>query len=103
MAKRPKSEALAALHETMQDLHSVGAIDARRMREFDKTCLADGAKDAVDARYIVFQDASDMWRWRLLSETGEVLAEGGQAYQSEQDALDAIQLARKALNAAVAG
>ncbi len=41
MAKRPKSEALAAVHETMQDLHSVGAIDDKRMQHFDEKCLVD--------------------------------------------------------------
>ncbi len=37
--KTYKSEALAALHETAEDLHTVGAIDKRTMREFDEACL----------------------------------------------------------------
>lgn len=102
MAKRPKSEALAALHETMQDLHSVGAIDDRRMREIDDACLVDDETDAAGARYIVFKDASGMWSWRLLSESGKVLAAGGQEYASKRDAVAAIELVRKALNAALA-
>ncbi len=39
MAKAYKSEAFAALHESMSDLHQVGAIDSRTMREFDCACL----------------------------------------------------------------
>ena len=39
MAKTYKSEALAALHESMSDLHQAGAIDNKTMREFDRACL----------------------------------------------------------------
>jgi putative transcriptional regulator len=39
MAKTYKSEAFAALHESMSDLHQVGAIDSKTMREFDRACL----------------------------------------------------------------
>src|ERR1035438_3397171 len=39
MAKAYKSEAFAALHESMADLHRVGAIDSKTMREFDRACL----------------------------------------------------------------
>lgn len=41
MARRKyKSEAFAAIHETAEALHGIGAIDKRTMREFDKACLA---------------------------------------------------------------
>lgn len=33
------SDALAAIHETMEALHDVGAINKQTMREFDETCL----------------------------------------------------------------
>jgi len=39
MAKKYRSEALAAVHETMEALHDIGAIDKRTMREFDEACL----------------------------------------------------------------
>ncbi|MGP8242895.1 MAG: helix-turn-helix domain-containing protein [Bryobacteraceae bacterium] len=39
MGKRYRSEALAAIHETMEALHDVGAIDKRTMRRFDTACL----------------------------------------------------------------
>ena len=35
-----KSEAFAAIHETMDALHQIGAIDKRTMRDFDATCLS---------------------------------------------------------------
>lgn len=41
MAKREyKSDAFAAIHETAETLHDIGAIDKRTMREFDEACLA---------------------------------------------------------------
>jgi putative transcriptional regulator len=39
MAKKYRSEAFAAIHETMEALHEVGAIDKQTMREFDDSCL----------------------------------------------------------------
>lgn len=39
MTKRYRSEALAAVHETMEALHDVGAIDKQTLREFDDSCL----------------------------------------------------------------
>jgi len=34
-----RSDALAALHETMEALRDVGAIDKQTMRQFDEACL----------------------------------------------------------------
>lgn len=39
MAKKYRSEAYAAIHETMEALHEVGAIGKQTMREFDESCL----------------------------------------------------------------
>ncbi len=39
MAKKYRSDALAALHETTHGLHHVGLIDAKTMRDFDASCL----------------------------------------------------------------
>lgn len=39
MAKTYKSEALAAVHESMADLHKAGMLDSKTMREFDLACL----------------------------------------------------------------
>ena len=34
-----RSEAFAAIHETIEALHEVGAIDKRTLRGFDEACL----------------------------------------------------------------
>ena len=39
MDKKYRSDAFAAIHETMEVLHDVGAIDKQTMREFDHACL----------------------------------------------------------------
>jgi putative transcriptional regulator len=39
MNKKYKSDAMAAIHETMEALHHVGAIDKKTMRHFDAACL----------------------------------------------------------------
>ena len=39
MSKKYRSEAMASIHETMEALHKVGAIDKQTMRRFDEACL----------------------------------------------------------------
>lgn len=39
MGKKYRSEAMAAIHETMEALHRVRAIDKQTMRKFDDACL----------------------------------------------------------------
>lgn len=39
MPKKYRSDAFAAIHETMEALHEAGAVDKQMMREFDEACL----------------------------------------------------------------
>jgi putative transcriptional regulator len=39
MGKKYRSDAMAAIHETMAALHDAGAIDKQTMRRFDEACL----------------------------------------------------------------
>ncbi len=39
MGKKYRSDAMAAIHETMEALHDVGAINKQTMRGFDQACL----------------------------------------------------------------
>ena len=39
MGKKYHSDAMAAIHETMEALHKVGAIDKQTRRGFDEACL----------------------------------------------------------------
>ena len=39
MNKKYRSDAFAAIHETMEALHEAGAVTKQTMREFDAACL----------------------------------------------------------------
>lgn len=39
MVKKYRSDPYAAIHETMEALHEIGAIDKQTMRAFDASCL----------------------------------------------------------------
>lgn len=39
MTKKYRSDAFAAIHETMEALYDIGAVDKQTMREFDEACL----------------------------------------------------------------
>ncbi len=39
MARKYRSDAFAAIHETMEALREIGAVDKKTMREFDEACL----------------------------------------------------------------
>src|SRR5215467_14533140 len=41
MGRKYRSSAMASIHETMQALHKVGAIDKQTMRGFDQACLTE--------------------------------------------------------------
>jgi putative transcriptional regulator len=39
MSKKYRSDAMAAIHETMEALYDAGAIGKQTMRRFDEACL----------------------------------------------------------------
>lgn len=39
MMMKPKSEAMASVHEAIADLHGIGVVDKTTMRQFDALCL----------------------------------------------------------------
>lgn len=39
MIRKYRSDAFAAIHETMDALQEIGAVDKQTMREFDEACL----------------------------------------------------------------
>ncbi len=102
MPRRPKSEAFAALHESMSDLHSVGAISDERMREYDESCLEPEQATTKQLTFSVFKDAAKEWRWRLLAANGRVIAVSGEGYKIKRDCLAAIDLVKSTGGAKVA-
>lgn len=39
MTKKYRNDALSAIHETMEALYEIGAVEKKTMREFDAACL----------------------------------------------------------------
>jgi hypothetical protein len=39
VSRKYRSDAIAAIHETLEALHDVGAVDKQTMRRFDDACL----------------------------------------------------------------
>ena len=39
MKMKPKSEAVASVHNAIADLYSIGAVDKTTLRHFDELCL----------------------------------------------------------------
>ena len=94
MRKRYKSETMEALHGTMQSLRSVGAIDAKRLREFDETCLV--------PVFQIYKDRREEWRWRLVSGGGKIIATSGESYKSKKLCVAAIEIVKSAAHAEIA-
>ena len=44
------------------------------------------------ARFKVYQDDADLWRWRLQSVNGRILADSGEAYTRKADADRAVKV-----------
>lgn len=101
MAKPSKSKTMAAVHETMRDLHDVGAIDVARLREFDALCNSPQKQGQPALIFAVFKDACGEWRWTLRSESGEILAQAAHGYRLKRKCLEAIALVRGASHAAI--
>lgn len=99
MTRRYKSKPMAALHETMSDLHRAGAIDDPTMSEFDRRCLTEEARELS---FQVFKDAKGEWRWRLLAANGKRIAGSGEGYKSKSACIAAIELVRKSATAPIA-
>ena len=68
MARQYRSNVMASIHETAENLHAAGTMDKRTLRQFDEACLTpvrsltaaeiralrerEGASQAVFARYL---------------------------------------------------
>ena len=53
------------------------------------------------ATFEVYEDAAGEWRWRLVHDNGNIIAEGGQGYTTKRRAVDGIRSVKT--NASEAG
>jgi uncharacterized protein YegP (UPF0339 family) len=62
---------------------------------------AAAAKNCPRERFIIFQDVSNKWRWRLCSGNGQQIAEHKQPYDSKQACRRGIETVQKYHNAPI--
>ena len=62
MSKKYRSDAMAAIHETMEALHDVGAINKQTMRRFDEACL-------TPVRPLTPEEIKAIWEREHVSQT----------------------------------
>jgi len=48
-----------------------------------------------DATFELFEDSAEQWRWRLVHENGQIVADGGQGYSSKQKAKQGLRSVRQ--------
>jgi uncharacterized protein YegP (UPF0339 family) len=48
-----------------------------------------------DARFELFVDAADEWRWRLVASNGNIIADSGEGYTSKQGAERGIESVKR--------
>jgi len=46
---------------------------------------------SVTATFELFTDSADQWRWRLVHENGNIIADGGEGYASRQKCEQGIE------------
>ncbi len=57
MKTKPKSDMMAAIHQTASDLHRAGVMDTQTLREFDETCLTPVEKLTLEQIKSIRQEA----------------------------------------------
>ena len=50
---------------------------------------------STDARFGVFQDSADEWRWRLVASNGNIIADSGEGYRSKQGVRRGIESVKR--------
>lgn len=49
----------------------------------------------MSATYEVYEDSAGEWRWRLVSRNGNIIADSGEGYETEDGVHDAIDRAKR--------
>ena len=59
----------------------------------DEDAVADGTAESVQslAKFEVFRDRSEAWRWRLRHRNGNIIATGGQGYTRKHNAVKGLR------------
>jgi len=73
-----------------------GVVQFEVTTEFDE---ADGAVEtdaaASKGTFELYADSADQWRWRLVHDNGNIVADGGEGYADKRDAKSGIESVRR--------
>lgn len=47
-------------------------------------------------RFELYKDTAGEWRWRLIADNGNIMADSGEGYVNKQDAISAIHAIKNA-------
>jgi hypothetical protein len=57
----------------------------------DDEAVIDDAAAASKATFELYADSADQWRWRLVHDNGNIIADGGEGYSDKRDARSGIE------------
>jgi len=84
-------------HNAQKGMQSVRAnalgaavVDATNVSEAEGPLLPDLAERS-DATFDIYEDAGDEWRWRLVHDNGNIIADSGEGYTRRRDAERAVE------------
>ncbi|WP_280587405.1 HVO_2922 family protein [Halorubrum sp. Boch-26] len=78
-----KRDAKSGIESVQRNAPGAHVIDVDR----DEEAPAEGGSDAV---FELFRDKGDKYRWRLVHDNGNIIADGGQGYASKQKATQGL-------------
>jgi len=89
-------EGYASKHNAENGIESVkrNAAGARLVDESRDEQDEDPDVAGSNATFELFEDSAEQWRWRLVHDNGEIVADGGQGYSSKQKAKQGLRSVR---------
>jgi amphi-Trp domain-containing protein len=86
------SEGYASKQKVTQGLESVVEnAPGAPVVDLSKDDRAEDVEGGSDAVFELFEDDGGNWRWRLVHDNGNIIADGGQGYSSKQKAKQGLQ------------
>ncbi len=87
------SEGYASRQKVTQGLESVKQnAPGAAIVDLSKDEPADGSdENGSDATFEVYEDNAEAWRWRLVHDNGNIIADSGQGYASKQKAKQGLE------------
>ncbi len=94
-----------AEHGTQKEHYEVDLMEAEHNIKYYEGELAQIRelieKEPDGVTYLVYQDASEEWRWQLRAANNRIIADSGEGYHNKQDCLHAITLVKDSKDAPV--